>query len=275
MPEGDTIYRAARRMNLALAGKVVTRFESAYAHLTAVDDQTPIAGRAIDRVSATGKHLIIDFSGDLHLHTHMRMNGSWHLYRPGERWWRPKRDMRIVVETAEILAVGFNVPIAGFQTGRQLERNQELREIGPDLLGDSFDGAEVLARMRARPDREIADVILNQRVVSGIGNVFKSEILYVCGINPFELVKALDEAALETLIAVSLKLLRQNVLPEVRGRKTTRLLDPGEQLWVYGRGGDPCRTCGERILYRKQGPDARGTYWCPRCQPRSTGTSRK
>lgn len=267
MPEGDTIHRAARRMNAALRGKIVTRFESVYAHLTAVDDQTPIAGRTIEQVSATGKHLIIDFSGDLHLHTHMRMNGSWHLYRPGERWWRSQRDMRIVVATAEIWAVGFSVPIAEFQTGRQLERHEELRQIGPDLLGDTFDAADVLARMRARPDREIADVLLNQRVVSGIGNVFKSEILHVSRINPFQLVGGLEDATLQNIITVSLALLQQNVLPDVRGRKTTRLLDTAEKLWVYGRGGDPCRTCGEKILYRKQGPDARGTYWCPRCQP--------
>lgn len=266
MPEGDTIYRAARTMHAALAGRVVTRFESVYPHLIRIDDQTPIAGRTIDRVSATGKHLVIDFSGDLHLHTHMRMSGSWHLYRPAERWWRPKRDMRIVVSTAEILAVGFNVPIAEFQTGRQLERHEELRQIGPDLLGDHFDAREVLTRMRARPDREIADVLLNQRVMSGIGNVFKSEILHVCGVNPFQLVAGLDDAALQNIISVSLKLLRQNVLPETRGRKTTRLLNPSEQLWVYGRGAEPCRTCGARILYRKQGSDARGTYWCPACQ---------
>ena len=267
MPEGDTIHRAARRMNAALSGKIVTRFESVYPQLIVVDDQTPIAGRTLERVSATGKHLIIDFSGDLHLHTHMRMSGSWHLYRPGERWWRPKRDMRIVISTAELLAVGFNVPIAEFQTGQQLARHQDLKQIGPDLLGETFDANEVLARMRARPDREIADVILNQRVVSGIGNVFKSEILHVCRVNPFQLVAALEDATLLNIIALSLKLLRQNVLPGVRGRKTTRLLDPAEQLWVYGRSGEPCRTCGGRIAYRKQGPDARGTYWCPACQP--------
>ncbi len=254
-------------MHAALAGKVVTRFESVYPQLIVVDDQTPIAGRTIERVSASGKHLIIDFSGDLHLHTHMRMSGSWHLYRPAERWWRPRRDMRVVVSTAELLAVGFNIPVADFQTGRQLERHPDLRQIGPDLLGETFDAAEVLSRMRARPEREIADVILNQRVVSGIGNVFKSEILHVCGVNPFQLVGALDDGTLENIIAVSLRLLRQNVSQETRGRKTTRLLNPSEQLWVYGRGAEPCRTCGERILYRKQGLDARGTYWCPTCQP--------
>ena len=175
--------------------------------------------------------------------------------------------MRIVIETEEILAVGFNVPVEEFQTGRQLERNEELKQIGPDLLGETFDAGEVLRRMRTRPDREIADVLLNQRVVSGIGNVFKSEILHVCGINPFQRVADLDDQTLENIIRVSLRLLRQNVLPGTTGRKTTRLLDPAGQLWVYGRGSKPCRTCGAPILYRKQGPDARGTYWCPGCQP--------
>lgn len=272
MPEGDTIFRAARRMHVALAGKVVTRFESVYPQLLRVDDEAPLTGRTIERVLATGKHLIIDFSGDLHLRTHMRMSGSWHLYRPGERWWRPQRDMRLVVATADILAVGFNIPIAEFQTGRQLERNEELRQIGPDLLGETFDAAEALRRMRARPEGEIADVLLNQRVLSGIGNVFKSEILHVGKVNPFRRVAALNDATLENLIAIALRLLRQNVMPDAVGRKTTRLLDPAEELWVYGRGGEPCRTCGARIRYRKQGPDARGTYWCAICQPMTDTT---
>src|SRR5687767_4853636 len=126
MPEGDTIFRAARAMHRALAGGVVTRFESVFPKLTRVDVDRPLAGRTIASVTARGKHLLIAFSGDLTLRTHMRMHGSWHLYRPGERWRRPHRDMRVVIETAAAVAVAFNVPIAEWLTSRDLARHEEL-----------------------------------------------------------------------------------------------------------------------------------------------------
>src|SRR5687767_14826535 len=141
MPEGDTIFRAARTLHQALAGRVVTRFETVLPALARVDDQSRIAGRTIDRVLSAGKHLIIDFSGGLHLRTHMRMNGSWHIYRSGERWRRKRSDMRIVISTDEFVAVGFNIPEAEFLDDRSLARQDDLRRIGPDLLGD-FDAAE-------------------------------------------------------------------------------------------------------------------------------------
>src|SRR5689334_19279401 len=119
MPEGDTIFRAARTMQRALAGAVVTRFESVFPALNGIDVDRPLAGRTIDAVTSHGKHLLITFSGDLILRTHMQMNGSWHLYRPGERWQRPRSDMRLVIETAAFVAVGFNVPIAEFLTARE------------------------------------------------------------------------------------------------------------------------------------------------------------
>src|SRR6476659_1400889 len=139
MPEGDTIFRAARTLHRALAGKVVTRFESAYPALTRVADDRPIVGRVIENVTARGKHLLLTVSGGLTLHTHMRMNGSWHIYRPGERWQRPARDMRIVIGTEDYVAVAFTVPVAEFHTSRSLTRDNELRLMGPDLLGPTFD----------------------------------------------------------------------------------------------------------------------------------------
>lgn len=269
MPEGDTIFRAARTLHAALAGDRVTRFETALAPLARVDDQDPIAGRTIERVAAAGKHLIIDFSGGLHLRTHMRMNGSWHIYRPGERWKRPRRDMRVVIGTARFVAVGFNIPVAEFLDDRALSRQEDLRRIGPDLLGEEFDADEVLRRMTARPDAEIANVLLNQRVVAGIGNVFKSEILFLAGINPFAKCAAISEADLRRVLAISRKVLRLNVEHGRSDRITMNSLDRSKKLWVYGRGGDPCRRCATPIEYRKQGADARGTYWCPRCQATS------
>ncbi|HEU4522312.1 MAG TPA: zinc finger domain-containing protein, partial [Thermoanaerobaculia bacterium] len=217
-------------------------------------------------VTAAGKHLIIDFSGGLHLRTHMRMNGSWHIYRAGERWRRPRRDMRVVIATDEYVAVGFSIPVAEFLDDRALRRQSDLRRMGPDLISPEFDAEEALARMRARGGAEVANVLLNQRVLAGIGNVFKSELLFLAGIDPFATVESIDEASLRRLLAISRKMLRYNVEHGRSDRVTTGSIDRSKKLWVYGRGGEPCRRCATAIEYRKQGADARGTYWCPRCQ---------
>jgi endonuclease VIII len=272
MPEGDTIYRAAAALNRALAGGTVVRFESVYPAVTRVADDHPIVGRTIDSVFARGKHLLIAFSGGLVLRTHMRMHGSWHLYRPGVRWQRPARDVRVLVATADVMAVGFNVPVAELLTARDLVRHRQLRALGPDWLAPVFDRAEAIRRMRARGADLVADVLLDQRVVAGVGNVFKSEILFLAGIHPFTPVSALSDAALDRIVDIGREQLAANVLPRSRtlspfvGRRTTRSLDPNRRLWVYGRGGRACRRCGAAIQVRKTGLDARITYWCPACQ---------
>jgi endonuclease-8 len=276
MPEGDTIFRAARTLNQALAGKTITRFETALAQLSTVDDQSPIAGRTVERVHAAGKNLIIDLSGDLSLRTHMRMNGSWHIYRPGERWRARRSDMRIVLTTADFVAVAFNVPIAEFHTAHSLARQDDMRQIGPDLLGETFDMAEAIRRARERNATSMAELLLNQRVVAGIGNIFKSETLFTTGIDPFAAVSALTDEELEIVFAKARALLAMNVTDNKGDgivtyaglRRTTGRSDPRDRVWVYGRRGDPCRRCGTPIEYRKHGVDARSTYWCPTCQPR-------
>jgi endonuclease-8 len=274
MPEGDTIFRAARTLHRALAGHQVVRFESVLPVLNRVDEDTPIAGRIVEKVTAAGKHVLMRFSGDLLLRTHMRMNGSWHIYRPGERWRRPRRDMRIVVATAAFEAVGFNVPVAEFLQGREIERQEDLRLMGPDLLGDTFDETEAVRRLRERGATAIADALLNQRVVAGIGNVYKSEVLFLCRTSPFAHVADLDDDTLRALLATARTHLKANVIDPTsaivtyRGfRRTTRRADPGERLYVYGRARKPCRKCATAIQVRAQGPDARLTYWCPTCQP--------
>ena len=269
MPEGDTIFRAAQTMHRALAGHAVTRFESVLPALERVDHDRPIAGRTIDAVTSRGKHLLMTFSGDLILHTHMRMNGSWHIYRPGERWQKRAGDMRIVVGTADFVAVGFNVPVAELHTERSLARARGLRDLGPDLLADPFDEAEALRRLRARGEMTIAEGLLDQRAMAGAGNVFKSEILFACRESPFTAIRALTDAALLEIVRAARRMLTSSVhaAPVVGGvRRTTRRLDPAAGLWVYGRGGAPCRVCGTSIERGAQGEDARSTYWCPRCQ---------
>lgn len=273
MPEGDTIYRAARTLNRALAGDVVTRFESVFPALTRIDDDHPLSSRTIEGVTASGKHVLMRFSGDLVLRTHMRMNGSWHIYRSGERWQRPRRDMRIVVATQRFEAVGFNIPVAEFLGGRAVERQEDLRKMGPDLLGDGFDDAEALRRFRERGASTIADALINQRVVAGAGNVYKSEVLFLCRIDPGATVNDVSDEQLRDVLATARKLLRANVTVPKGGivtyggyRRTTQRGNPADGLYVYGRARKPCRRCGSAIRVQAQGPNARLTYWCPACQ---------
>ena len=263
MPEGDTIHRAAKTLHAALSGRQVTRFETVFPQLARVDEDAPLAGRTVDSVEAAGKNVLMHFSGDLHLRTHMRMHGSWHIYKPGEKWRRPRGDMRIVIETDTWVAVGFNVPIAEFYD----ERQEDLRKIGPDFLGDTFDEEEALRRIKARADTEIADVILNQRVVAGIGNEYKSEVLFMSRVNPFSLVRDLSDEQLGTILTTARKVMQANVRKRSTQRITTFSLDPRQPTYVFSRGGKPCRKCGTPIAYKKQGKDVRGTYWCPQCQP--------
>jgi endonuclease-8 len=202
----------------------------------------------------------------------MRMNGAWHIYRHGERWQRPAREMRLLLETARFVAIGFNVPIAELLSSRDLSRHEELQALGPDLLAPSFNRDEAAGRMRRQRREPVARVLLNQRVVAGIGNVFKSEILFMAGIEPFTPVGDLSDDQLARIIDEARALVTANVLDRSRtlspalGRRTTRSLDPSARLWVYGRGGKPCRKCGTPILVNRTGLDARLTYWCPLCQ---------
>ena len=275
MPEGDTIFRAARTLNQALAGRVVTRFETAYAPLASVHDQMPITGRTIERVESHGKWLLFHFSGDLILVTHMLMSGSWHIYRTGERWKRARSHMRVVVATSQFEAVAFDVPVARFHTARSLERHTSIPALGPDLLGKTFSEDEAVQRLLARADEEIANVLLNQRVMAGIGNVFKSEICFACGVHPFRQVATLRPQEVDCLLATARKFLAMNASPTEQegiatytgGRRTTGSRNQAARLWVYRRHGQPCRRCGASILMRKQGTGARSTYWCPQCQP--------
>ena len=274
MPEGDTIYRAARSMHRVLAGHVVTKFETAYAHLDRVNVDAPIAGRIIERCEAAGKHHLIVFSGDLILRTHMRMNGSWHLYRPGERWWRGPQAMRVRIDTAAWVAVAFDVPVAEFVTAEQLASTGPVARLGPDLLGREFDRGEAVRRILASGHQPIAMSLLDQRLVAGIGNIYKSEVLFLAAVNPFTPASAVPVAVLERLFDTARAVLNDNVVdgasPRIQTYRNLRQLNPasghGDSLWVYGRAGKPCRTCGTPIEMKKMGLDARSTYWCPRCQ---------
>lgn len=279
MPEGDTIFRSARALHRALAGKIITRFETGYAHLARVHDNRTVTGRTVERVEARGKWLLMFLSDDLILLTHMLMSGSWHIYRAGERWRRKRQDMRIVIETADWTAVAFTVPVAEFHSAVSLLRKTVVPALGPDLLKEDFDAAEALNKIREHSSEEIAVVLLDQRVMAGIGNVFKSEICFACGVNPFRHARTLSQREMEEIVDTSRKFLKANVTDNAEGqivtytglRRTTRSDDESARLWVYGRPGQPCRRCGTAIEMRKQGVQARTTYWCPACQPLERG----
>ncbi|MDP9146602.1 MAG: Fpg/Nei family DNA glycosylase [Acidobacteriota bacterium] len=275
MPEGDTIFRAARTLNLALAGQPVTAFESVLPHLSRVDVDSGIVGRTVEKVQALGKWMLIYFSGDLILLSHMLMSGSWHIYRPGEQWKRKRSQMRVVISTPKILAVAFNVPVAEFHTSASLVRRPGFNSLGPSVLAPQFNEVEAITRLRSRPELEIGVALLSQFLLSGIGNVFKSEICFMCGINPFRLVNSLTEDQLQCLVSQARKFMLANVTESsgdaivtyVAMRRTTNRSNPSERLWVYRRTGEPCRRCGGAITSRKQGFDARTSFWCPQCQP--------
>ena len=281
MPEGDTIFRSARTLERALAGKVITGFRSEYALLTRFNDETPLTGQTLERVESRGKWLLMHFSGGGILVTHMLMNGSWHIYRPGERWQLAASNMRIVIETADFVAVGFNVPVAEMHTAQSVAREKKIPPPASDVLGGEFDTSVAVERLLASSDLELGDALLRQRVLAGVGNVFKSEICFAAGLNPFRKAGSLTRDQLAEVVAVARRQLGENVMEDSgarivtyrgRRRRTTHASDPGESLWVYGRSGQPCRRCGELIRRRLQGMDAPATYWCPRCQPMPGGT---
>ena len=282
MPEGDTIFRTARALGRALTGKPVSGFRSTYPLLTRFHDDTPLTGQTVEQVESRGKWLLIYFSGGGTLATHMLMSGSWHIYRPGERWQQPRMNMRIVLENSEYVAVGFRVPVAKMLKAEELARALRIPAPAIDVLSEVFDPVEVEGRLLAHSDEEIGDVLLHQEVMAGVGNVFKSEICFVAGIHPFCKVAALSLEQVRASIAVAQRLVAANVLEDSgdsivtyggRKRRTTHEADPTASLWVYGRNGEPCRRCGERVRRRIQGPDARVTFWCARCQPMPDGTT--
>jgi endonuclease VIII len=274
MPEGDTIWRAARTLNRGLAGKVVTEFETVFPKLARRDYDAPLVGRTIDSVKASGKWLEMWFSGDLILLTHMLMSGSWHIYRPGENWRRSRQHMRIVVTTRELLAVAFNVPVAEFHDARSLSLRAGYRHLGPKLLATDFDSLAARANLAMHPDMEIGSALLKQSILAGLGNVFKSEVCFACRVNPFRKISSLSDTELDCVVRKARELIEMNATDAAGDRmvtytgirRTTGRSDPGESLWAYHRAGEPCRICCSPIASAKQGPEARSTFWCPRCQ---------
>lgn len=269
MPEGDTIARAARVLHLALAGQPTTGFESTLAQVMAANLDRPVTGRVVDQVSAHGKHLVMHFSGGLLLRTHMRMRGAWHLYRPGERWQRGAHAMRVRLDTAAWVAVAFDVYDAELVPAASARELRVIASLGPDLGDPAVDASAAAARLRAAGERAVGEVVLDQRVVAGLGNVLRAEVLYLAGVHPRRPAAGLTEGESERLIAHAIGQLRHNARPEAGMRRTTGRMALDERLWVYQRTGLPCRRCGTPVASEQPTPDGRRVYWCPTCQPAS------
>jgi endonuclease-8 len=264
MPEGDTIWRTARTLRAALAGHTVSAFLSSLPEVAARGRALRLVGRTVEEVESRGKHLLLHFSGGAVLHTHLRMTGSWHVYRPTTRWRGPAHLARAVVRTDAYVAVCFAAPVVELLTAVELRSHGPLTRLGPDLLSPDFDAARAREGLRARGEAEIGDALLDQTALAGIGNVYKSEVLFLCGVDPFRRVGGLPDRRLDRIIAMAAALMKKNL---GRGDRRTTSGLASEPLWVYERGGKPCRRCGTTIERRAQGAQARSTWWCPRCQP--------
>ena len=301
MPEGDTIFQTAAALRPLLVGQPILAAR-ARAPGPAIER---VVGTRVTSVEPVGKHLLIRFDNGLALHTHLRMGGTWHRYAPGERWKMPAWRARVVLELAEHVVVCFNAPVAELMEDRAVGLHPALVSLGPDLIRDDFDAAEAFRRLRARPDVEVAEALLDQRIMAGIGNVFKCEVLFLESVNPWTLVGAISDNKLNALIATAHRLLQQNAAP-ARARRVTTNRDPRSSagtpgsgpgrgqpnvvqeappgpgraatvfgraagapgsVWVYGRANRPCARCGAPIRVRRQGRLNRPTYWCPGCQP--------
>ncbi len=267
MPEGDTIHRTAVVLRRTIGGQVVTGFEAIAPKVSAAAREEAVVGSRVAMVASNGKHLFIHFdtTNEIVLHTHMKMTGSWHVYRPGERWWRPESEARVVIRTAEVVAPCFHPPVVELLTAKELGLHRVVSQLGPDIVRDEFDMDEAVRRLRADEDRDIATALLDQRAISGIGNVFKVEALFLARTSPWTKVRDLDDERLREIVGHARRLIRLN--REGGERRTRFSLDRGERMWVDERAGLPCHVCGAMVESGwHPGDDVRKSWYCPTCQ---------
>lgn len=249
VPEGDTIWRTAATLRAGLAGKRVVR--------ASPDRLARFAGRTVTGVEPVGKHLMIRFDNGLAIHSHMRMRGAWHLYGRADSWRRPAWQARAVLETEDSVAVCFSAPLI------EIVRDEQARigHLGPDILDENWSVREVLKRARDHGPAAVGELLLDQRVTAGIGNVYRCEALWHCRVNPWTSTADLGDEQLATLFATAHEAMRANL-----GAERERRFPGYGRGAVHGRGGRPCPRCGSRIRVRAQGELARMTFWCPTCQ---------
>ena len=257
MPEGDVVWRAARDLREALAGRVLTRSDFRVPRYATTD----LTGRTVTESVSRGKHLLTRVEGGVTVHTHLRMEGAWRV-RPARTQVRDGHRIRLVLGNADWQAIGYQLGIVEVvPTARE---DRIVGHLGPDLLGPDWDPDEAVRRLLADPQRPIGEALLDQRNLAGIGNMYKAEVLFLRGVSPWR--KAGDVADPAALVNMAKRVLEAN--RERRDQITTGRWQRGEGTWVHGRRGRPCRRCGTPIRTADQGadPEARIAYWCPRCQ---------
>lgn len=243
MPEGDTLWRTAAALNERISGCVVESVEP--------DTFKRLVGQTVTAVEPVGKHLFIRFDSGLSLHSHLRMQGSWHVYRPGDPWRRASHEVRVVLQFGEWIAVLFGAPIYEL-----VADEQRTAHLGPDILDPDIHMEDVVTRAKAIPGRTIGEVLLDQRVCAGIGNIYKCESLFAHRLNPWTAVANLDDDALRKLYQTARRMMRESAYGIGHSRRRQ----------VHGRAGRPCYRCAHLIQARPQGEQARLTYWCSHCQ---------
>lgn len=257
MPEGDTVYRTARNLSAALTGGVLTRCDIRVPEFATVD----LTGEIVESVVSRGKHLLIR-AGGFSIHSHLKMEGSWHVYLPGSKWRRPQWQARVILATGERVAIGFQLGL--LEVIPTAEESSVVGYLGPDLLGPDWDPAEALRRLIRDPGRPVGLALLDQRVMAGLGNVYRNELCFLRGILPTRPVGEVTDPA--RLIDVAHRLIDAN---KDRVDRTTTGTLRGASAWVSRREGQPCYRCRTRIERGQLGEDAlqlRDTYWCPHCQ---------
>ncbi|MFE6522561.1 DNA-formamidopyrimidine glycosylase family protein [Streptomyces sp. NPDC057794] len=260
MPEGDTVWQAAKRLHDALAGHVLIRSDLRVPRFATAD----LTGRAVLDVTPRGKHLLTRIEGGLTLHSHLRMDGSWKVYANGQRWsGGPGHQIRAILGTTDRTAVGYRLPV--LELLRTTDEHRAVGHLGPDLLGPDWDPEQALANVLRDPARELGEALLDQRNLAGIGNVYKSELCFLLGVTPWLPAGELPADRAAKLPPLAKKLLDANRERPIRNTTGLR----GQDLFVYGRARRPCRRCRTPIRVAEQGDGSRErpTYWCPTCQP--------
>jgi endonuclease VIII len=260
MPEGDTLHRTAHTLGRVLEGQRLVRVRSSVAAIA----EAELAGHVVEAVTAQGKNLLVRFDDGRVLHTHLKMRGSWHVYRPGERFQRPEHQARVVLEVSDALAVCFAAPTVRLLSPNAASHDAYLNGLGPDLVADAFDVEQAIAGLQARPELSLGEALMSQTAIAGIGNIYKSETLFICRLNPFQTVSALPPETMLRVVQTARELMRKNAVPGAAQRTTFEGM--GGQYWVYRRSGLACRVCGSTVRMQRQGALHRSTYYCPSCQ---------
>lgn len=261
MPEGDTILRTAQTLQRAIGGQTISKFDTNVGEVRRASKN--IIGQKITQVEARGKNLLIYFEDGRVLRSHMRMHGSWHIYRPGERWRKSEGAARVTIEAGEWVAVCFSAPTIEM-VASNIEAHPVIGNLGPDVLAEDFDLKLAVERVMSASDREIGDAILDQNLVAGIGNVYKSEVLFITRTHPKKTPAELGEEKVAAILVEAQKQMRANM---GNNQRRTRGFT-GENLWAYRRSGKGCLVCGTKMEMVRQSELLRSTYYCPSCQSR-------